>query len=156
MAATTWHSHLWKVADRLVCGVFFSFHDHLPQQKDRKATTQAASPTRVAGRCLLAGGRKATTRFYPAQKSNVCIALAAPPALSFRAGKRRPPAGANTTNPHNRPQRGRHRVSPPRWGWDAAQTAGGPQTPSNGPPRGTRFESRSAGAERPSGLPLGV
>ena len=72
----------------------FSFHDHLPQQKGRKPTTQAVSPTRVAGRCSPAGGRKATTRLYPAQKSNLLdcpnLALWAAARRALWGGKKGP------------------------------------------------------------------
>ncbi len=44
----------------------FPISDHLPQQKVKIPTTYGKSPTRSAGRCSLAGGRKATPGLYPA------------------------------------------------------------------------------------------
>ena len=98
-------------------------------------------------------GAHLTPGLYPAQKSNVCIALQSPPALPFWAGGKRPRQRAKTADRHNWATRARHRVSSPRWGWDAARSPGGPQTPSNGPTRGKQRGGHPADAERPLGLP---
>ena len=94
-------------------------------------------------------GAHLTPGFYPAQKSNVWIALGGAPALPFRAGGKRPWPGPKTADRHNRATGARHRVSPTRWGWDATHSPEGPQTPSNGPTRGKRREGRPAHAKRP-------
>ena len=99
-------------------------------------------------------GAHLTPGFYPAQKSNLWIALQLPSAMPFSEGPKGPLAGTETADPHNRPTAGQHRVSPPRWGWDAAQTPGGPQTPSNGLTRGKRFEGRSAWCRAALWLPV--
>jgi len=64
------HNHLqgspYRMAESSGFFSVFSISDHLPQQKVKIPTTYGKSPTRSAGRCSLAGGRKATPGFYPA------------------------------------------------------------------------------------------
>lgn len=72
-------------------------------------------PTRVAGRCFPAGERKATTRLYPAVKSNACIALKTGRKSDGEAGgdfapRCKPSSDGFSTFAHNGPHGGQHRV----------------------------------------------
>lgn len=78
-----------------------------------------------------------TPGFYPAQKSNVWIALGGPGPHSATAAHRRP--------------------TPRFTGWrgtDATTRSGGPQRRSERPTRGRQREGRSVDTERPSALPF--
>ena len=95
------------------------------------------------------GARKRPPAFIP--HKNRTSGLLSNPCLHCPSGRAEsgPSRGAKTADRHNRATGVRHRVSPTRWGWDAAHSPEGPQTPSNGPTRGKRREGRPAHAKRP-------
>ena len=108
-------------------------------------------PFRPALRGGVTGGEPP---LYPAEKSNGWIALKFPPAMPCRAGRKGPLPGAETPGPHKRPTKGPTLRFTPWLGRGLCPARRRAANALKAGHRGTRFEGRSAGAERPSALRL--